>query len=323
MATAGTALVFAKHVSLKPFTTLKSGGEAELFAIAPNVEELACSVLAAQQRGLHATILGWGSNVLPSDDGVPGLVIVNQTRAIEFLGDGDVLADSGCGFQELFLKTAQHGLKGLEFAVGIPGTLGGALVSNAGAYRSCVSEFLTGIEVIFEGERRWVEPSFMEFSYRDSILRRQDPPQCCLLSVRMKLPKGDPKAIYDEAREYQRQRISKQPPPASAGSFFKNVNDRILAESLDNLPPALRAAGVVPAGYLIQRSGLIGFRLGGAMFARRHANFIVNVGDACASDIRRLAMLARKTVYETFNVKLEEEVLYLGDWSKFEQEAGS
>jgi len=315
-----SATAFAKKVPLKLYTTLKAGGEAELFAIAPDVEELACIAMDAQQRSLHTTILGWGSNVLPSDAGVPGLVIINKTRAIQFSESGEVTCDSGFGFQELFLKTAQHRLRGLEFAVGIPGTVGGALVSNAGAYRSCVSEFLTAIEVVFEGERKWVEPSFLEFSYRDSILRRPNPPQCTLLRVRMKLPKGEPKKIYDEAREYQRQRISKQPPPASAGSFFKNVNDRILAESIDNLPPALRAAGVVPAGYLIQHSGLSGLRYGGAMLAKRHANFILNVGNASASDIRHLATLARKSVYDKFKVWLEEEVLYLGDWSSFQSD---
>jgi len=321
MASSGsTKLSFQKNVSLKPFTTLKAGGNAELFAIAPAIDELADICLSAQKDQREITIIGSGSNVLPSDAGVLGLVVLNQAHLIELEPSGIICADSGCGFQDLFLKTAQHGLRGLEFAVGIPGTLGGALVSNAGAYRSCVSEFLTAVEVVFEGERRWVEPSFMEFSYRDSILRRQHPPQCTLLRVKMKLPKGEPKKIYDEAREYQRQRISKQPAPASAGSFFKNVNDRILAEGLDNLPRTLRVAGVVPAGYLIEKSGLIGFRLGGAMFARRHANFIINVVNASAGDIRRLAMLAKKTVFDTFNVKLEEEVLYLGDWSKFERE---
>ncbi|HEY3780015.1 MAG TPA: UDP-N-acetylmuramate dehydrogenase [Fimbriimonadaceae bacterium] len=319
---AQTAFTFAKDVSIRPYTTLKAGGNAELFAAASNVEELAEISLHAQTQGLNMTILGWGSNVLPSDDGVPGLVVLNRATKIEVLSSGEVVAESGCGFQELVIKTAQAGLRGMEFGVGIPGTLGGALVSNAGAYRSCVSEFLIGIEVVFKGERKWVEPSFMEFSYRDSLLRRPNPPQCALLRVKMKLPKGKLKKIYDEAREYQRQRISKQPPPASAGSFFKNVNDPVLADGLDNLAPALRAAGVVPSGYLIEKSGLMGFRLGGAMFARKHANFIVNVAGASAADIRRLAMLAKKTVFDRFNVRIEEEVLYLGDWSQFEMDAG-
>ncbi|HZH98109.1 MAG TPA: UDP-N-acetylmuramate dehydrogenase [Fimbriimonadaceae bacterium] len=313
-------LIQAQHnVSLKPFTTLKAGGPAEMFYVARSVEELAQVSLEAQRTGVHTTLLGWGSNVLPSDDGVPGLCLVNNARSIEVLGDGEVLADTGCGFQELFLKTLQAGLRGLEFAVGIPGTLGGALVSNAGAYRSQVSEFLIALEIVCEGERQWVDPSWMGFSYRDSRLRQVEPIQCTLLRVKMKLPTGDPRPGYEEARDYQRQRISKQPPPASAGSFFKNVVDANLAEALDTLPPRLKEAGVVPAGYLIEKSGLIGCRLGGAMFASRHANFIVNVGNASATDIRRLATLARKTVYEKFGVEIEEEVLYIGDWSRYGQ----
>ncbi len=230
---------------------------------------------------------------------------------------GEVLADTGCAFQELFLKTAQANLRGLEFAVGIPGTLGGALVSNAGAYRSSVSEFLTGLEIVHAGQRQWVEPFLMGFAYRDSVLRRANPPPCVVLRVMMKLPTGSPKGIYDEAREYQRQRIGKQPPSASAGSFFKNVNDKELAASLEGLPKALKQAGVVPAGYLIEACGLKGHRFGGAMIGRRHANFVLNVGGATATEIRRLAIYVRRQVRQRFEVDLEEEVLYLGDWSRF------
>jgi UDP-N-acetylmuramate dehydrogenase len=301
--------------SLKSFTTLRAGGPAEHFFVARTADDLASVAEVAQRDGWSSTVLGWGSNVLPADRGVPGLTVVNRADQIHVHPDGVVVAESGCSFQGLFLTTAQHRLAGLEFAVGIPGTLGGALVSNAGAYRSNVSEFLTRIEVVFEGRRQWVEPAFMEFSYRDSILRRADPPACAIVQVELRLPDGDPKAIYDEAREYQRQRISKQPAPASAGSFFKNVNDQALADSLPNLPERLRVAGVVPSGYLIEQVGLRGHRLGGAMLAPRHANFIVNVGDATAVEIRSLAELAKSRVSERFGVRIEEEVLYLGDWS--------
>lgn len=303
---------------LWPFTTLRAGGNAEMFAEVRTADALAGVTEEAQRSSVHTIILGWGSNVLPSDRGVLGLVVHNLATNIRIEPSGEVEAESGCGFQELFLKTAQAGLGGLEFAVGIPGTLGGALVSNAGAYRSNVSEFITEIEVVFEGKRRWVGPEWMQFAYRDSILRRPNPPQCTLIRVRMRLSARDPKAIYDEAREYQRQRISKQPPPASAGSFFKNVNDRVLGDSLPNLPQKLQAAGVVPAGYLIEHAGLAGCRHGGAMLSRKHANFIVNVGAATASEIRQLAEIAKKSVFDRFGVLLEEEVLYIGDWSAFE-----
>jgi len=304
-------------VSLKPFTTLKAGGLAERFTVARNLEDLATTAIQAQSGGIPATILGSGSNVLPSDDGVPGLTILNRTERIEIMSNGDVMADTGCSFQELFLKTVQAGFRGLEFAVGIPGSLGGALVSNAGAYRSCVSEFLITLEIVVEGQRRWVSPTWMQFSYRDSILRRESPPSAVVLRVKMNLPRGDAKKSYDEAREYQRQRIGKQPPSPSAGSFFKNVNDRVLAESLDTLPVALKAAGIVPAGYLIEAAGLKGYRFGGAMMGRRHANFIVNIDNASAYEIYRLATIVKERVKTRFGVVLEEEVLYLGDWRKY------
>lgn len=309
---------FVKDGCLRPFTTLKAGGNADYLALAKTADELAVIAESAQQRRISAIYLGQGSNVLPADDGVRGWVVINAARKIMVQDDGEVLADAGCSFQEVFLKTAQAGLKGLEFAVGIPGTLGGALVSNAGAYRSNVSEFLTEIEVVTEGKRQWVPPSFMKFSYRDSILRGPNAPAIALVRVRMKLPKGDPKAIYDEARDYQRQRIGKQPPSASAGSFFKNVNDAELAARLDNLPEGLKKAGVVPAGYLIEKVGMKGQRLGGAMLSARHANFMLNVRGASATQIRSLAYHARSKVREAFGVELEEEVLYLGDWSAFE-----
>lgn len=303
-------------VSLRPYTTLRAGGAADWFARARTVDDLAELVALVHRRDEPLTVLGWGSNVLPADAGVAGTVLVNETRAILIdPATGAVECDSGVGFQELFLKTAQHGLAGLEFAVGIPGSVGGALVSNAGAYRSNVSEFLTEIELVHEGERRWESPAWMEFSYRDSVLRRPNPPRAALLRLRFVLSKGNAKAIYDEARDYQRQRISKQPPPASAGSFFKNVNDAELALRLDTLPPRLKQAGVVPAGYLIEQVGLMGHRVGGAMFAWRHANFIVNVGGATANEIRDLATLAKIKVLEAYGVSLEEEVLYLGRWS--------
>lgn len=299
---------------LKPFTTLRAGGPADFLAEARTVDALADLAAAAQGEGLRLTVLGGGSNVLPADDGVPGLTVLNQTSRIAVAKTGEVVADSGCGFQELFLKTAQASLHGLEYAVGIPGTLGGALVSNAGAYRSCVSEFLTEIEIVHEGRREWVDPSWMEFRYRDSVLRRPNPPSAIILRVAMKLPPGRSKQIYDEAREYQRQRIGKQPPSPSAGSFFKNVLDADLARSLSALPAPLQEKGIVPAGYLIEAAGLKGFRMGGAMFGRRHANFILNVGNAAPSEIRALATFAKRVVQEKFGVEMEEEVLYLGRW---------
>ena len=141
-----------------------------------------------------------------------------------------------------------------------------------------------------------------------------------MLQVKLRLRPGNRPDIYDRARDYQRQRISKQPLPASAGSFFKNVNDQALAESLENLPDRLKDAGVVPSGYLIEAVGLKGFRYGGALISDKHANYIVNESGAKAFAIRQLAEYAKNAVSERFDLQMEEEVLYIGDWSRFRQE---
>lgn len=307
-----------RSVPLTPLTTLRAGGRAELFYQACSAEELGEAAAYAQAHGIETTVLGGGSNVLPSDNGVPGLVLLNRSAEVEIGADGVVTVDTGVPFQRLFLRTAQAGLTGFEYAVGIPGSTGGALVSNAGAYRSCISEFLVALEVVEGGEARWVGPETMGFAYRDSRLRRGDATSCVVTRLRFQLERRSFKDIYDEARDYQRQRIAKQPPPASAGSFFKNVVGEEVASRLPSLPPKLREAGVVPAGFLIEATGLKGVRVGGAAFAHRHANFILNVGRASATEIRALAELAKRRVREQFGVELEEEVLYLGDWSGWE-----
>ncbi|HWP30600.1 MAG TPA: UDP-N-acetylmuramate dehydrogenase [Fimbriimonadales bacterium] len=302
-----------KEVPLHQYTTLQTGGNARYFVKVSNIEDFALVTSLAQQWNLPHWIIGSGSNLLPSDKGVPGLVIFNACSRIDL--DNDLYAETGCWFQDLYLKSAQRGLAGLEFAVGIPGTLGGALVSNAGAYRANIAERLAGIEIVENGERRWVKPHYLQFGYRDSILRRPNAPSIALLAVRLRLEPGDSKRIYDLAREYQRQRISKQPPQASAGSFFKNVEDKAFAETLDLLPEKLKEAGVVPAGFLIEHAGLKGARCGRAIISKKHANFICNLGGATATQIATLANRAKTAVYEKYGVRLEEEVLYFGDWS--------
>lgn len=306
-----------RRVPLRTLTTLKAGGEAELFAKAPTAERLIEVAAACQREGVKVIPLGWGSNFLAADAGVNGLVLVNQTRSI-CIQDGFVTADSGVSFQDLWLKTAQAGLGGLEFAVGIPGTIGGALVSNAGAYRSNISEFLIELEVVEDGKASWVDPSWMKFSYRDSVLRCDNPKSAVISRTRFRLPMADPKRAYDEAREYQRQRIGKQPPSASAGSFFKNVVDGALSQTIEGLTDGMRKNHVIPAGFLIEKCGLKGFRIGGAMIGKKHANFLLNVGGATATELRSLALYAKQRVRDQFGVELEEEVMYMGDWSEFE-----
>ncbi len=304
------------QVRLAPYTTLRAGGPAERFVIVRHVDEFAVASILAQGSGLPMTVLGLGSNVLPADQGVTGLVVVNRTSSLSVSSDGEVIVDTGVALQDLFLKTAQSGLAGLEFAVGIPGTVGGALASNAGAYRNNISTHITEVEVVRDGFRAWEPALCMRFSYRDSVLRDPCHPPMTVLRIRMKLPKGDPKQIYDHARDFQRQRIGKQPPSASAGSFFKNVQDPILAQSVEGLSDGMRSSGVVPAGFLLEACGMKGFGHHGAAFGSRHANFILNIGGASAQQIRELAEIGKDRVLNRFGVVLEEEVLYIGDWAE-------
>jgi UDP-N-acetylmuramate dehydrogenase len=223
------------------------------------------------------------------------------------------VVETGAPLYSVFVAALQSGLSGLEFAVGIPGTVGGALVSNAGAYRHSIGDLVSGLEVIRSGELCTAPPDWMDFGYRDTRLRRQVTNDI-LARVTLRLVPGSHRDIRARAADYQRQRIRRQPWYPSCGSFFKNITDRRLAESLPELGAELRDAGVVPAGLLIASTGCKALAVGGAQISGRHANFIVNRGGASASDVRRLADTVRSRVFDRYGVALTEEVLYIGDW---------
>jgi UDP-N-acetylmuramate dehydrogenase len=301
-----------RNEPLRYYTSLRVGGPADYFYCATDRDGLAEVAALAQSRHLPLFLLGEGSNVCVSDAGVRGMVLQNACRSAEI---GPITrVDCGHNFMRLFFRTMRASLSGLEFAVGIPGTVGGALVSNAGAYRGNICDLVQEVEVVEEGARKTVPPSWMEFSYRDSRLRRPETKPAALLGVTLRLTPGSKTAIRLKARDLQMQRIFKQPWEPSAGSFFKNVYDRALAEQLPKLPAALKEAGVVPAAYLSEACGCKGFASGGAAISPRHANFIVNRGNATARDIRAVAETVKARVYAQFGVRLEEEVLYVGAW---------
>ncbi len=298
-------------------TTLKVGGPARWFWQASDVETLARVLEICTETSLPYLFIGHGSNLLMSDAGYDGLVIQNRCKGCT-VGD-ETRAESGVSFGSLFLQTARAGYAGLEWAIGIPGTVGGALVSNAGAYRGNIGPLVSSVRVFSNGRDQTVGPEWMAFSYRDSRLRRSGWDGTVVLSCTLVLTeRGDPDTIVAQAKEYQAQRRAKQPYAPSAGSFFKNVQSRALAESLDTLSAGMKAAGVVPAGFLSEACGLKGLRVGGAEVSEKHANFLVNAGGATASDLRALAGRVKSLVYERFGVTLEEEVLYVGDWSESE-----
>jgi UDP-N-acetylmuramate dehydrogenase len=303
---------------LYQYTTLRVGGPADIYYRATNSEYLAEAAQCAQQYDVPCFLLGGGSNVCISDKGVRGFVLHNACNSCD--PDEITSVDTGYLIMRLFFQTAKRGLSGLEFAVGIPGTVGGALVSNAGAYRKNICDLVLDLDVVENGERKKVGKEWMEFSYRDSRLRRPDSHRAVVISCRLTMHHESRETIMAQARDNQRQRIYKQPWYPSAGSFFKNVNDTSLAMELEGLPSPLRDAGVVPAGFLNTACGCKGLRVGGAEISARHANFIVNRGNATAADIRRLAGIVRQRVKDHFGVDLSEEALYVGDWSGWEDD---
>ena len=301
-------------------TTLKVGGAARWFWAASDVEALARVLGLCARHDVPYLFIGHGSNLLMSDVGYDGLVIQNRCKSCE-VGE-ETRAESGVSFGSLFLQTAKAGYQGLEWAIGIPGTVGGALVSNAGAYRGNIGPLVRSVRVFADGRDQTVGPEWMEFSYRDSRLRRAGVGRAVILSCTLHLAeRGDPDAILAHAKEYQAQRRAKQPYAPSAGSFFKNVTDKVLAESLPHLPAGMKAAGVIPAGFLSEACGLKGLTVGGAQVSDKHANFLVNAGGATASDLRTLAGRVKEAVRERFGVTLEEEVLYVGDWKDWPEDS--
>jgi len=301
-----------REAPLAPFTSLQVGGPAEALLTVCREDELAEAVLAACSAGVPWFVLGGGTNLCVSDAGVRGLVIRNRAREATF-GETTRVA-TGHSLMRLFVEAASRGLGGLEFAVGIPGTVGGALVSNAGAYRHSIAPLVRSLTVVEAGSVRTVDASWMQFGYRDSRLRRSADATECLISVELALTPRPVAEIQDEAREYQRNRIQRQPWQPSAGSFFKNVYDADLAQRVEGLPDDLRAAGVIPAGYLSAACGCKGLRVGGAEVSPKHGNFIVNVGGATPQDVRTLAEMVKRRVADRFGITLQEEVIYVGSW---------
>lgn len=284
-----------RNVPLAPYTTIGIGGPADALVEAKTADQLIEALRLARQFDLPCTILGGGSNVLIRDAGIRGLVIVNRCKRIEV--DGTIVkAESGAPFAGLARKTIRLGLRGLEWGVSIPGTVGGAVVGNAGAYGGDVASVLKRAEVLSPDIKResWIRERF-SFGYRTSYLKEawKRGEKWLVLSVEFELKKGDKESLEAKAAEYLEHRRRTQPKEPSMGSTFKN-------------PPGDYA------GRLIDRAGLKGKRAGNAQISTVHANFIVNLGGATASEVEKLMEIARNEVFRQFGIDLEPEVLILG-----------
>jgi UDP-N-acetylmuramate dehydrogenase len=279
---------------LADLTSFRIGGPADLFLLVENEEELSAAMAAASHYSIPAFCLGAGTNLLVSDRGVRGLVIkLGEKFASIAIDRTKVKAGAAAQFRVLVETVVACGLSGLEFGEGIPGTVGGGLVMNAGAFGGEIAKVVTVVHGVTEtGERCALDADKIGFSYRHTSL----PPHFVITRIGFALSRGEREALWGRVMELRSKRMARQPGGIpNAGSIFKN-------------PPGNFA------GRLLEGSGLKGARMGGAAFSEQHANFIVNLGGASAEQVRGLIELARRTVKENTGVVLEPEVKLVGEW---------
>ncbi|UQZ37058.1 UDP-N-acetylenolpyruvoylglucosamine reductase [Paenibacillus sp. PK3_47] len=281
------------HEELKSYVFTQMGGQADILAAPAAYDEIQTIVTYARENGIPLTVLGNGSNVIIRDGGIRGIVL--QTSEINDMGMRDNLLYAQCGAKIIDVSryALEQKLTGLEFACGIPGTVGGALYMNAGAYGGEVKDVLhSALAINKEGQLVTMSGEECQWGYRKSIFASGD---FLVLEARFALQPGDPAAIKASMDELTFMRESKQPLEyPSCGSVFKR-------------PPGHYA------GQLIQESGLQGTRIGGAEVSRKHAGFIVNADHATASDYIGLIHHVRATVKDKFGVELETEVEIIGE----------
>jgi UDP-N-acetylmuramate dehydrogenase len=284
-------------VSLASFTSFRVGGPAEWYVAPKNLPDLQASFAWARSENLPITLLGAGSNLLVSDRGLPGLVIsTRHLRQIYFdPATGRVTACAGEPIPRLAWQVAERGWQGLEWAVGIPGTVGGAVVMNAGAHKSCIADLLVSAQVLLpNGVVETLKPKDLGYRYRTSILQGDN--RLVTQATFQLQPTGNPTEVLEATTRHLEQRRATQPYHLpNCGSVFRNPADRA-------------------AGWLIEQAGLKGYQIGNAQVAHRHANFILNCGGATASDVFRLIRHVQEQVEQRWSLCLEPEVKILGEF---------
>lgn len=311
-AAAALGVTVSADEPLARHTTFRIGGPADLFVTATTPGQLAGLAELAAAHGLPFTVLGGGSNVLVSDAGIRGVVIANQARAfgprpadcglVDAWGAApaaDLISGSGVALAGLARWAIRNGWAGLTWAVSVPGTVGGAVIGNAGAHGGDMAGSVAWALVAYPGQGcRWLTHADLTFAYRSSVLKQQlvsGAAAPVVLAVGFHLAPGAPADLAEQAEAYLARRRASQPVEPSAGSIFRN-------------PPGDYA------GRLVEAAGLKGYCIGGAQVSPRHANFIINTGGARAADVVGLINLMRQRVREAGGPALIPEILLLGDW---------
>jgi len=285
-----------ENIPLAPYTSARIGGPADILLMADTADDLARFMMLMWEQDIPFTLLGGGSNVLVSDKGVRGVVVLNRAKGVKFhTGDQpSVTAESGVVFSNLANRCASKGLAGLEWAAAVPGTIGGAVYGNAGAFGGDVSENLISTELLtMEGKERFTVEQ-MGYGYRTSVLKRGEL-KAMVLSAEFALKNSTKEDVTVKIQQFSAHRKATQPPGASMGSMFKNPTGNY-------------------AGKLIEAAGLKGTRIGNAEISPLHGNFFINHENTKAEDIRALIELVQKTVKEKQGVDLELEIELIGEW---------
>ena len=280
---------------LSSHTTFRVGGKADAFLSVQNEEQIKHAIKVCEKYQVPFFVLGNGSNLLVSDDGYRGLVIAIGNDMAEVTIEGNsVTAQAGALLGSVSQAAAKSGLSGMEFASGIPGTIGGAIVMNAGAYDGEMKNIVTQVKMLTrEGEILTLSNEELEFGYRMSRVKKE---KLIVLSVTMLLEKKEQSAIYEKMNDFSQRRREKQPLEyPSAGSTFK------------------RPEGMF-AGKLIMDAGLRGYTVGDAQVSEKHCGFVINRGNATAKEVRTVIKDVQEKVKETFGVELETEVIFVGDF---------
>lgn len=282
-------------------STLRIGGPADLFLRARTQNAVRAALAASHDLDIPVLLLGGGSNLLISDEGWRGVVVHVACDRMEFEGN-ECWVDAGVDFLEFIQACCDRGLSGLEFAAGVPGSVGGAIYGNAGCYGKAIGEFVVEASVCdMDGANPRVVPaSFFGFEYRDTNLKREPK---VILGARIRLapaPREEIQSVIDSRLEERRVKHPDWQNEPTAGSYFKN------------LPPEAEGEQRVPAGKVLDKLECRGLRIGDAKVFDRHANIIVNAGSATAQEILTLAEVMRSRVRREFQLELEEEVLFVG-----------
>jgi UDP-N-acetylmuramate dehydrogenase len=293
----GSDCLIFPEISLANLTSYRVGGKAQWYVAPRNLEELQSVFQWYQSQQIPLTLLGAGSNLLVSDQGIPGLVVstrhLHSSRFDE--ETGRIIADAGEPIAKLAWRAAKRGWSGLEWAVGIPGTVGGAVVMNAGAHHQCIADILESVQLISGGGNiEELKPQDLGYKYRTSLL--QGDKRMAVRAVFQLKPGFDRTQVMEQTNHNLQQRKQSQPYHLpSCGSVFRNPE-----------PHA--------AGWLIEQLGLKGYQIGGAQIAHRHANFILNCGSATAKDIFQLIRYVQEQVEYHWSLSLEPEVKLIGEF---------